>query len=196
LGGGIAGNGRLFGEDDFDALESADAAVANEFGHAMIDRHGAIFGAGLEDALVAAHGIDEDLAFVDGEGWLFALDILAGAEGEHADEGMPMIRGGDHHGVDVGRARTSRKSPVIGAIAVEVLFVDDLLGAAHALGVDVADGEDPGIVEVEVTSEVPAGAVIAGADEADGDAVAGGAMLLHDAVVVWSAELGGRGGGG
>ena len=41
------------------------------------------------------------------------------------------------------------------AVLVEVLFVDDLLGAAHALAIDVADDAHPGVIEVQVTAEVP-----------------------------------------
>jgi hypothetical protein len=94
-------------------LEPADPAVPDEFGHAMIDGDGAILGAGLKDPAMAADGFDEDLAFVDGERWFLALNILAGAQGEHAHEGVPMV------GVEImtasmsSRASTSRKSLVI-----------------------------------------------------------------------------------
>ena len=108
---GIAGSTGCLRQDDLDRLELADPAVADEFGHAMVDRDRAILGAGLKDPAVAAHGFDQDLAFVDGERRLFALHILAGAEGEHADQGVPVIGGGDHDRVDVGRGRGPRGNP-------------------------------------------------------------------------------------
>ena len=84
------------------ALDLADAAVEHQFaGHAEL-LHGALHGAGLQDAVVGIDGPQDFDRLVDVvRQRLFAIDVLAGPQGGQGDEGMPMVGRGDAHGVDV-----------------------------------------------------------------------------------------------
>ncbi|MFM1944179.1 MAG: hypothetical protein RI897_3161, partial [Verrucomicrobiota bacterium] len=174
LWGVIAGDVGLEGEDDLDALEFADAAIAYEFGHAVVDGDGSVFGAGLEDLFSFADGLDEEFAFVDGERGLFALDVLTGLEGEHADQRVPVIGGGDHDRVDILAGEHVTEVLGRGAVLVEVLLIDDGFGFEQVVGVDIADDADLDVFEIHIPAEVPTDAVAAGSDEADIDPVTGG----------------------
>ena len=137
--------------------------------------------------------VDQDLALVDGEGRLLALDVLAGADRHDAHQRVPVVGGGDHHRVDVVAGEDLAEVVGGGAVLVAVVFVDHALGPAQVAAVDVADGEDPGVLLLQVVAEVAAGAVAADADEADGDLVARG-VGAEDAG--GDDRGGGEGGGG
>jgi hypothetical protein len=117
--------------------------------------------ADLKHPAVFAHGLHEGPRLVDGlsEG-LFAVDILAGPGGKNADEGMPMIGGGDHDGVDFGAgeqvAEVGERLTDTGRGAASILGVmllDGALGMLAALGVDVADGGDDDVRAFEAIPE-------------------------------------------
>jgi hypothetical protein len=54
-----------------------------------------------------------------------------------------------------------------------VAVIDGFFGALEMMAVNVADGYDFGGGKAEVISEIPVSAVLAHADESDGDTVAG-----------------------
>ena len=57
----------------------------------------------LQDAVVPAYGFAQLLAFVDGESHrFFQVYVFACAAGRHGDQGVVMVRCGDHHRIDVG----------------------------------------------------------------------------------------------
>jgi hypothetical protein len=170
---GIAGNAGLLGQDDFDPLEFADATVPNQFGHAMVLRHRAILGTRLEDALGFAHRVHQHLAFVNGQRGLLALHVLARLERHQADQRVPVVWRGDHHGIDILAGQHLVEIPGGKAILVAVVLVHGLLGAEQSAFVDVADREDLGGLLLAVECQVPGGAMIAHPDEPHGDAFAG-----------------------
>ena len=169
----IAGESGLFGQDDLDLLKLADAAVPDEFRYTVVLRQRAILRAGLENAILFSHGIDEHLAFADGESWLFALDVFAGSSGHDAYQRVPMVRRGDHDGIDVFARDDFAEIFRHGAIFSVVRGIDEGFGLAHAEAIDVANDEDFGIVEFEIMVEIPVCAVLTAADETDGDFLAG-----------------------
>ena len=64
-------------QTDGDLLELADASVAHQFAGQAEPPVAALLGAGLEHDLVVAHGLDQPLAFVDGQRQRFlAVDVL------------------------------------------------------------------------------------------------------------------------
>ena len=61
-------------------LQFADASIANQFSQPMVDPHAAVLGRGLEHRLPCLHGVSEQTALLNGQGWLLALHVLAGPE--------------------------------------------------------------------------------------------------------------------
>src|SRR5262245_21585008 len=53
------------------------------------------------------------------------------------------------------------------------MFVHRLLGFEQMIAVNVANGDDPGCGQAPIEREIPSDAMIPGADETDGDLVAG-----------------------
>jgi hypothetical protein len=101
--GGLAGSsarGQEVADDHL--LDFADLAAGHEVAGVDVDGHGALLGAGLEDALVAADGAGEDAALVDGEGeGLFGVDVEPGLEGVDGDEHAGVGGGFDEDGVEL-----------------------------------------------------------------------------------------------
>ena len=61
----------------------------------------AVLRADLDDAVVLASGLDGLAAFPAIVALrLLAIDVLAGAAAQDRRQGVPVRRGGDHHGVD------------------------------------------------------------------------------------------------
>ena len=59
-------------------------------------------GAGLDDAFVFSGGLDHLAAFADlAADALLHVDVLSGLAGQHRAQGVPLLRGGDQHAVDV-----------------------------------------------------------------------------------------------
>ena len=93
---------RIAGQADFDALQVADAAVADQFGGIAELHGGALLAADLEDAAGGLDGVGERAAFGDGQRrGLLQVDVLAGADGVDGDERVPVVGGADDDGVDV-----------------------------------------------------------------------------------------------
>ena len=89
-------------EAAFDLLNLADHAVAHQFARHAKFLHGALHGAGLQDAFVGRHGLENFDGFVDVvRQRLLAIDILAGAQRGECRNGVPVVGRGDADGVDV-----------------------------------------------------------------------------------------------
>ena len=176
-------------EGAFDALNLADDAVADEIDGGSKLAAGALHGAGLKDAAMLVHSVDDFDGFVDvvREG-LFAVHVFAVAQcGEHGD-GVPVVGSGDADRVDVLAAGDFTEVVVAFAILVLVAVVDALDGVIAPSGVDIAHGEHLGILAEEVAQE--ASTLLAHADEAHGDPVVGAPCGG------WDDEGRGHGGGG
>src|SRR5215469_15864755 len=84
------GSGRQKGRD---ARQLAEPAIADQFAYEAKARITALLAARLQNAPRLAHGGDEALALVDGEGeGLLAVDILAGLQGGQVDQRVPVVR--------------------------------------------------------------------------------------------------------
>ena len=77
------------------------ADVASGFGELVVVNEGTVFEAGLEDGVVFRDGLGELAALGDREGGFFAEDVFAVLERVDRNDGVPMVRRTDHHGVDV-----------------------------------------------------------------------------------------------
>jgi len=143
-GADVDGAGVAAGVNDF---QFADASVADEFAAEAAGGHRSLLASGLDDAFVFTCGVDEDSAFADGEGqWFFAVDVFARLAGVDAVECVPVIRGCDDDGIDVGVLEHFSVVGVFfpGFVAAE-LFPDLAGGDFVESGlVDVADGDDLG----------------------------------------------------
>src|SRR5262245_54361215 len=103
---------------------------------------------------------------------------------------MPVVRGGDHHRVDVFSSQNLSKVFGHGAVFIVVLGVDHGFGFAHAISIHVANHHDFCGIEFEVFAEVPIDTVAANANKANSDFVAGG---IHAENGGWNDERQGDG---
>ncbi len=166
------------GQDHFNALELANASIPDQLRHAMILRDRPILGAGLKHLLMFADRLRQHSALVNGESRFFALHVLAGLNGHETHDRVPVVRRGDHDGVDVLPREHFAKVLRAEAILVAVAIRDRLPGAKQVAVVNVTNRNDLGVLVSEVRSEIPAHSVVTGADEADGDAIAGRGMAV------------------
>ena len=155
-------------------MQFADAPVAHQFGHAVVDLERPVFRAGLKDFVVLADHFDQRFAFVDGQGRFFALHVLTGLDRQHAHQDVPVVGRRDHDRIDVRASEDFAKVLGGGAVPVAVFLIDLRLRLSHVLTVHVADGDDAGVRLCQVGAEVPADPVAARADETDGDLLTGG----------------------
>ncbi|MFO0927219.1 MAG: hypothetical protein U0736_09295 [Gemmataceae bacterium] len=146
----------------------ADPAGADHLGRLGGVGTGHPLNAALDDSFLAAGDLDHAPALDDGERQrLLAVDVLAGLAGVDRLQRVPVVRGDDHHRVEVGPLQQ---------LAVVVV----LLGLAADLGggevevrlVDVADRRDLAVLVLQKGVEHLVAAV-AQADEADAHAVVG-----------------------
>ena len=80
----------------------ADESVAHDLDSLLEERFGTLLRADLEDGLLFRDfTVDRMTLRVFVRHRLFTIDILARAEGLHADDAVPVVGGGDHHRVDV-----------------------------------------------------------------------------------------------
>ncbi len=170
---------RTLRQDHFDALQLADATIAHEFGHAVILRHGTIFGARLKNFFVFADGFDQQFAFINRERRFLALHILARLNRHDADDRVPMVRRGNHHRINVFAREYLPEILRHETIFALVAIVDRLLRAEEMLFIHVARRDDLRILVPQIRPEIPADAMIPRADEADGDAVVRGNLATH-----------------
>ena len=155
----------------------ADGPVAHQLaGHAEL-LHGALHGAGLQHPAVGVHGLHhlEGLVDVVGEG-LLAVDVLARPQGGQRDDGVPVIRGGDAHRVDVlageelAEVAVGRTSRQAGRGKGRVVLVHPLPGGLAPRRVHVADRDDLDVLVQEGVEQPPR--LDAHADESDSETVA------------------------
>ena len=92
----------------------------------------------LKNLAVLANGLDRDLAFVDRQRRLLALDIFARLDRHDAHQHMPMARSGYHHGVDIRASEDIAKVLGGGTVLVAVLLVDLILCVHHTATVHIA----------------------------------------------------------
>ena len=104
---------------------------------------GPLPGAGLPDALVLLDGFDDGLLLGDGAGQRFlAVDVLLVLGGFGGDQGVPIVRHGQHDGVDVLAGHHLAVIVVGLAVLVLVVAVDLVQGLLEMVLVQVAGGDD------------------------------------------------------
>ena len=174
-------------ELSFDVVDLADDAVAYEFaGHTELFA-GTLLGAGLQDALIATHGVDEGERLVDVVGErLFTIDVFASIQCSDGDEGVPMVRRGDDDGVDVLALQQLAEVGIgfttfeAGIFVLAIAFFDSLFGEFSAVGIDVADGHDLDFFAAQEAAEVTA-VHFTHADESECEALAWSGIGAPDA---------------
>lgn len=150
----------------------ADGAFAQELHCSLEVGCAAALGADLDHALVTACGFDHEPAFpeVVGAGFL-DVDMLTGLAGEESGGCVPVVRGGDDHGVD-GPVLEDAAHVLVGARHLAGGGFDDLGAGLETSCIDITD---PGDVDVGLGGEGPeqVGAVAAGSDHAENQSLAG-----------------------
>ena len=140
-------------------------------------------GAGLVDPAGPAERIGQRPALLDRHrAGLLAVDVLARAGRLDGQRRVPEFRRGDDDGVDV---RAGQHFLVVGvhhAVAVLVALIDQLLDELPALFLQVADGDEPGVLVAQ--HGIHGGhSAAADPDAGDRDLVAGrhrpGALAQH-----------------
>ena len=170
---------RVAGQADVHRLQLADAAVADELGRVAELRRRTLLAADLEDAAAALDGVAERAALGDRErGGLLQVDVLAGLDGRDRRQRVPVVGRADHDGVHV-LAREQVAVVAVGPHALvrlarllRVVAVDQRLRVLDTAAVEVAHGQDPRLLVLPDSGQVVAARDAAGADRADGDAVA------------------------
>ena len=159
-------------------MELAELSAVGQLHGRLEVRDGPPLRAGLEHPPVAAHRFVHRLAEADRDpAGLLAVDVLAGLEGEDRAHRVPVIAGGDQHGVDVRPGEQLEHVAVRGTVVVAVLGVGHGLDRLAPAGPDIADGHELHVrLGDHAFQVVPAAR--ADADGPQDDALAGG----HDAV--------------
>ena len=177
LAGQIARHARA-ADGDFDVLDLADGAVADEFARDAKLFRGTLHAAGLEDAFVFANGVHHGARFVDGlaEG-LLAINVLAGFRRGDGNQRMPMVGRGDHDSVDV-FAREEFAEILVsvatfgarGGCFLRVMLIDSFPGELAAGGIDVTYGNHARVFRSQMPAH-QAAALSADTDATDGQQV-------------------------
>src|SRR5262249_49714075 len=137
----------------------------------------ALVAAGLHHPLELRRRLAHRPALADGVGQrLLAIDVQPRLAGGDGGQGVPVVRGGDDDRVEPLVADQVTEVLVGGALLAAALL-GELLGGAQVPLVHVADGDDLDVLLAGEAAE-QAAALAAGADDADGDAVAGGRLVL------------------
>ena len=98
----------------------------------------------MPDALVVLHGLDDGLLFGDGAGQrLLAVNVLLVPGGLDGHQGVPMVRHGQHDGINVGPRHQFAVIVVSLAALVLVMLVDLADQVFEVVLVHVAGGHHP-----------------------------------------------------
>jgi len=94
---------------------------------------------------------------------LLAVDVFLGSGRHDARDCVPVVRSGDHHGIDLLKGEqfaeiVERLAAFVGILALllAVMILDRLLGAIAALGDHVAYGKDLNLFAAKERAQVPA----------------------------------------
>ena len=152
------------GDSDVDRDELADPPVAHQLARIAEVVRRALLASGLKHGCVSPGGLDHLFRLANGQSQrLFAVDVLARATRGDGDDGVPVIRHSDEHGVDV-RAGKQLLELVVSIASGEragggcaaVLLLDL---AARVLALDrihVADGYNLYLGHPQKGAEMPA----------------------------------------
>ncbi len=150
-----------------------DRALGYQFAGFDELRLGSVLAADLQHAPGFLDVLGDDAGFLDAmRHRLLQVDIFAGFESIHSHAEMPMVRGGDEHGIEIGAGQEI----VIIVIHVFLGEAEEVAGALFAFGVEIADADDlhaaggVGVLldHLDVTETHPADA-----DDAEVDAIVG-----------------------
>ena len=162
------------------SVTSPSAPLLHDLGGLLEVRLRALLRADLDDAVVLARRLHHRAAFGDGHRRrLLDVDVLAGLAGEHRHQRVPVIGRADDDGVD---GLVVEDAPEVG---VPGGGRRDFGGLGQVGRVDVADGGDLDVGEALMAAQ-HAGALPAGADDADADAIVGAERRGPGEAVVWT----------
>ena len=183
-------------------LDLTDQSIQDDFGGHAESGVRALLGSGLEDRLTFGDLFVKRLAFGKQVGdWFFAVNVFSRAERGQRGDGVPVIGGADHDGIDVvAFAKLAEIAVNVAALEAAALLllgvagVDLVLGLVGALRVRVAHGDSLDFLAIEHAIE-HAGALAAAADKADSHSFGGGggsSLSQHRGRQdEWSGECGG-----
>ena len=154
-------------------FEFAEWVAFQPFDGGLEATGGAALGPALDDSVVFEGGCGQLSAFPNGVGdGLFDVNIFTGLCGPDCGEGVPMIGGRDHDGVDV-LAFEEASNVVVGrdglSGVIGILF-EDRFTVCDAFCVHIAEGHEARILCVKCVFE-DAGAASADSDAGDADGV-------------------------
>ena len=160
-------------------MQLSDPAVENQLARLAPARVGALLASDLEDSAVPANRVTQDAPFLDGQAQRFLQkDIFACFSRRDGGQDVPMVGRGDADRVDV---RPGDQVPVIaeGLASIvgaagglpAIMGLDGLLSVLNTFGVDVAYGDDLGLLEAQNLPHV-AHTHPPDADKAERDAIA------------------------
>ena len=141
---------------DLDRADLAQPPAADELdGPAKrAEDAGSLLAAGLHHAVVFTYGIDAKLGLGDRQRQRFlAIDVLTGLAGFDDRDRVPMVGGGDHHGIDVVAADDLAEIVGIVATLVRLLLLPAVgvfhpfLGVHPPRRVDLAYGQGLDVAE-------------------------------------------------
>ena len=150
------------------AQQLAEIARLHQFAGLLIMRSGALLGAHLHDALVAARGVGHPAAFFHEQGErLFDVDIFARRAGHDGEQCVPVVGRTHHHGLNIFIVQQFSKIAIgfgAGSTRREALFQARLADFAHGGQVGV-------FLIFEIVDMLAADQAVA--DEAHLDAIVG-----------------------
>ena len=157
-----------------DVPQLADASVAHDLARPAEERAGALLRAELEDPPGLPDRGPQRLVLGDAQAHrLLQVDVLARPHCGQRDQDVPVIRGGDDHGVDVRAGQNLSEVGVGCARPVLVVLVDQLARRLQLVRLHVAHGHDPRVLLGQEPLHDSL-ALRAGSHERDGNLVAGG----------------------
>lgn len=156
-------------------FEFPEGAPFQPFEGGFESARGAALGPALDDAVVFEGGGGELASFPDGVGdWLFDVDVFPRLRGPDGGEGVPVVGGGNHHGVDV--LVVEKAADVVvgrdGLSCVVWILFEHGFAVCDAFCIDVAECHQAGVFRIESVFE-NAWSASADADSGDADGIVG-----------------------
>ena len=157
---------------DVDRLDGAKFAAPTLVDRAPVILQHALAAAGNDTAVTAGRRHHLGTLGERPRLGLLTIDVLAMAAGLNHHQGMPVVGRGAVDGIDISAGQQIAEVGVGLAIAILVAAVDAIAGRVAVVRLDVADGYVLHVAAAQVRSLI-AGTLVADADTAHDDAVAG-----------------------
>ncbi len=160
-------------QTDFDRMDPSDASVSNQLtGKAEICLR-TLPAARLPDDSIAAHRITQNPSFPErmSQGF-FTVNIFAGAGGFDRNQGMPMVRQGQHYRINSWVRHHLAVIRVAFTVLILVMVIDPPAGLFKMIAVYIADSNHLCVRFGQKGPQIGA-ALPAHSDTANGNSIAG-----------------------